>query len=125
MFALYQEIQDALDNGTVLFVDELNARLHPLLLRHILQRFLNQETNQHGAQLIFTSHDVSNMTNELLRRDEIWFVEKDKHGLSSLYSMAEYKDETGESSRKDLNYMKNYLYGRYGGIPYINDGDNK
>ena len=125
MFALYQEIQDALDNGTVLFVDELNARLHPLLLRHILQRFLNQETNQHGAQLIFTSHDVSNMTNELLRRDEIWFVEKDKQGLSSLYSMAEYKDEAGESSRKDLNYMKNYLYGRYGGIPYINDGDNK
>ena len=125
MFALYQEIQDALDNGTVLFVDELNARLHPLLLRHILQRFLNQETNQHGAQLIFTSHDVSNMTNELLRRDEIWFVEKDKQGLSSLYSMAEYKDEAGESSRRDLNYMKNYLYGRYGGIPYINDGDNK
>lgn len=125
MFALYQELQDTLDNGGVLFVDELNARLHPLLLRHILQRFLNQETNQHGAQLIFTSHDVSNMTNELLRRDEIWFVEKDKHGLSSLYSMAEYKDETGESSRRDLNYMKNYLCGRYGGIPYINDGDNK
>lgn len=125
MFALYQELQDTLDNGGVLFVDELNARLHPLLLRHILQRFLNQETNQHGAQLIFTSHDVSNMTNELLRRDEIWFVEKDKDGLSSLYSMAEYKDEAGESSRKDLNYMKNYLYGRYGGIPYINDGDNK
>ena len=65
------------------------------------------------------------MTNELLRRDEIWFVEKYKQGLSSLYSMAEYKDGTGESSRKDLNYMKNYLYGRYGGIPYINDGDNK
>ena len=125
IFALYQELQDTLDNGGVLFVDELDARLHPLLLRHILQRFLNQETNQHGAQLIFTSHDVSNMTNELLRRDEIWFVEKDKHGLSSLYSMAEYKDETGESSRRDLNYMKNYLYGRYGGIPYINDGDNK
>ena len=125
MFALYQELQDTLDNGGVLFVDELNARLHPLLLRHIIQRFLNQETNQHGAQLIFTSHDVSNMTNELLRRDEIWFVEKDKQGLSSLYSMAEYKDGTGESSRRDLNYMKNYLYGRYGGIPYINDGDNK
>ena len=125
MFALYQELQDTLDNGGVLFVVEFNSRLHPLLLRHIIQRFLNQETNQHGAQLIFTSHDVSNMTNELLRRDEIWFVEKDKQGLSSLYSMAEYKDETGESSRKDLNYMKNYLYGRYGGIPYINDGDNK
>lgn len=125
MFALYQELQDTMDNGGVLFVDELDARLHPLLLRHILQRFLNQETNQHGAQLIFTSHDVSNMTNELLRRDEIWFVEKDKQGLSSLYSMAEYKDEAGESSRRDLNYMKNYLYGRYGGIPYINDGDNK
>ena len=65
------------------------------------------------------------MTNELLRRDEIWFVEKDKNGLSSLYSMGEYNDGTGKNSRKDLNYMKNYLYGRYGGISYIHDGDNK
>ena len=75
--------------------------------------------------MMYTTHDTWQLSNQLLRRDEIWFVEKDKQGLSSLYSMAEYKDGTGESSRRDLNYMKNYLYGRYGGIPYINDGDNK
>lgn len=123
MFALYPELQSVLTKGAVLFVDELNARLHPLLMRNILLLFLNPEINTNNAQLIFTTHDLIPMSNRLLRRDEIWFAEKDIDGASELYSLIEFKGETGKAVRKDVNYIKQYLLGNYGAIPLLKDMD--
>ena len=119
MFALYPALQDTLENGGVLFVDELNARLHPLLVRSFLITFLNPEINSKHAQLVFTTHDSWQLSNNLLRRDEIWFTEKDDSGVSALYSLADFMDEDGIKIRKDESYEKNYLLGKYGAIPTL------
>lgn len=99
MFALYPELQDVLEKGSVFFIDELNARLHPLLVRNFLLTFLNPEINTRHAQLIFTTHDTWQLSNQLLRRDEVWFTEKDE------------------------SYEKNYLIGKYGAIPTLKSID--
>ncbi|SFH95649.1 hypothetical protein SAMN04487830_11444 [Pseudobutyrivibrio sp. OR37] len=119
MFALYPELQEVLKKGSVFFIDELNARLHPLLVRNFVLTFLNPEINVNHAQLIFTTHDTWQLSNQLLRRDEIWFTEKDANGVSSLYSLADFVDEDGTRIRKDENYEKNYLIGKYGAIPSL------
>ena len=119
MFALYPELQEVLEKGSVFFIDELNARLHPLLVRNFLLTFLNPEININHAQLVFTTHDTWQLSNQLLRRDEIWFVEKDENGISSLYSLADFIDDDGTRIRKDENYEKNYLIGKYGAIPSL------
>ncbi|MCF0238286.1 MAG: AAA family ATPase, partial [Sphaerochaetaceae bacterium] len=119
MFALYPKLQDVLKNGSIFCVDELNARLHPLLVRNLLLIFLNPEININHAQLIFTTHDTWQLSNNLLRRDEIWFVEKDINGVSTLYSLADFIDDDGSHIRKDENYEKNYLIGKYGAIPFL------
>ena len=119
MFALYSELQEVISKGSVLFIDELNARLHPLLVRNFILIFLNPETNVNHAQLIFTTHDTWQLSNQLLRRDEIWFTEKDKQGVSTLYSLADFIDEDGTRIRKDESYEKNYLLGKYGAIPTL------
>ena len=119
MFALYPDLQNVLKKGSVFFIDELNARLHPLLVRNFLLTFLNPEINVNHAQLVFTAHDTWQLSNQLLRRDEIWFVEKDGRGVSTLYSLADFEDEDGSHIRKDENYEKNYLLGKYGAIPVL------
>ena len=119
MFALYPALQEVLEKGSVFFIDELNARLHPLLVRNFLIIFLNPQINTNHAQLIFTTHDTWQLSNELLRRDEVWFVEKDEEGVSSLYSLADFVDEGGTRIRKDESYEKNYLTGKYGAIPTL------
>ncbi len=119
MFSLYPSIQEVLDNGGVLFIDELNSRLHPLLVRNIILLFIDSTINAKNAQLIFTTHDTWQLSNDLLRRDEIWFVDKDNSGISSLYSLADFIDDTGSKIRKDENYTKNYLTGKYGAIPRL------
>lgn len=119
MFALYPMLDDVLSTGGVLFVDELNARLHPLLVRAFIITFLNPEINTKNAQLIFTSHDSWQLNGNILRRDEIWFAEKDLSGISNLYSLADFVDEDGVKIRKDENYEKNYLLGKYGAIPSL------
>lgn len=119
MFALYPELESVLKNGGVFFIDELNARLHPLLVRNFVLTFLNPETNRNHAQLIFTTHDTWQLSNQLLRRDEIWFTEKDDMGVSTLYSLADFVDEAGTRIRKDESYEKNYLLGKYGAIPSL------
>lgn len=121
MFALYPDLMDVMNKGAVYFVDELNARLHPLLVRNIILTFLNPEVNQKHAQLIFTTHDTWHLSNQLLRRDEIWFVEKDNNGISSLYSLADFVDDDGNHIRKDESYERNYLLGKYGAIPSLNN----
>lgn len=123
MFALYPELQEVLEHGSVFFIDELNARLHPLLVRNFLLTFLNPEINVNHAQLVFTTHDTWQLSNQLLRRDEIWFVEKDGRGVSTLYSLADFVDEDGSHIRKDENYEKNYMIGKYGAIPTLKSMD--
>ncbi len=123
MFALYPELQDVLEKGSVFFIDELNVRLHPLLVRNFLLTFLNPQINTKHAQLIFTTHDTWQLSNQLLRRDEVWFTEKDGQGISKLYSLADFVDESGARIRKDESYEKNYLIGKYGAIPTLKSID--
>jgi len=119
MFALYPSLKEVLDCGGTLFVDELNARLHPLLVRNLILTFLSPEININHAQLIFTTHDIWQFSNELLRRDEIWMVDKNQDGVSELYSLADFKDEDGNKVRRDEALAKNYLTGNYGAIPAL------
>lgn len=123
MFALYPLLQEVLETGGVLFVDELNARLHPLLVRTFVITFLNKETNPNHAQLVFTSHDSWQLNSNILRRDEVWFTEKAPNGISTLYSLVDFVDEDGVKIRKDENYEKNYLLGKYGAIPIMQNFD--
>ena len=95
------------------------SRLYALLLRNFLLTFLNPEINTNHAQLVFTTHDTWQLSNQLLRRDEIWFTEKDDRGVSTLYSLADFVDEDGSRIRKDESYEKNYLIGKYGAIPTL------
>lgn len=118
MFALYPEMQETLERGSVLVVDELNARLHPLLVRNFLLTFLDPKMNKNGAQLIFTTHDTWQLSNHLLRKDEIWFTEKDERGVTSLYSLADFID-AGENMEQ--HYGEDYLLGKYGAIPILRD----
>ena len=115
MFSLYQTLLDVLEKGGVFFADELDIKLHPLLMRNILLTFTDKEKNSNNAQLIFTTHNTIYMDMDLLRRDEIWFVEKD-NGVSNLYSLDDITNEKGEKVRKDSNYEKHYLLGNYGAI---------
>lgn len=118
MMGLYRFVSEAIENGRTLFVDEMDAKLHPLLTRYLINLFQNEEHNKKGAQLIFTTHDTNTLTNELFRRDQIWFVEKDNRGISELFSLSEYKIGN-HKVRKDASYNKDYLGGRYGAIPNI------
>ncbi|NJL06616.1 MAG: ATP-binding protein [Chloroflexaceae bacterium] len=113
LFALAAPIVAALQRGLVLFADEFDSRLHPLVARELIQLFNNSRTNPNHAQLIFTTHDTNLLDNELLRRDQIWFTEKLNNEATELVSLATYK------VRNDEAYARRYLQGRYGGIPYI------
>ena len=119
LFGLLPFIATSLLTGTTLVIDELDAKIHPVLLRHIIMMFNNMEINRNKAQLIFTSHDLSTMNNDVFRRDEIWFVAKGKAQNSKLYSLVEFKDTKGGSVRNDEKYDKRYLEGRYGADPYL------
>ncbi len=119
LFGLLPFIAESLITGTVLVIDELDAKIHPVLLRHIIMMFNDMSINQHKAQLIFTSHDLSTMNSEVFRRDEIWFVAKGNEQNSGLYSLVEFKNEKGESVRKDAKFDKQYLEGKYGADPYL------
>lgn len=101
------------------FIDELNSHLHPLLVRNLIRLFSNPEANPHHAQLVFTTHDTWHLDNKGLRRDEIWFTAKNSNGESTLYSLEDFKAEEGTKIRKDEQYEKNYLQGKYGAIPSV------
>lgn len=119
MISLYFYLDEALRKGYTLFIDEMDAKLHPLLTRYIVNLFQDNPMNS-KAQLIYTTHDSSTLSKDLFRRDQIWFVEKNEKGASSLYSLVEYKINDVKV-RKDATYNKDYLGGRYGAIPIISD----
>lgn len=103
----------ALREGLVLFVDELDLHLHPNIVRYLIELFHSPKTNQKNAQLIFTTHDTSLLDNDLFRRDQVWFVQKDEQQGSRLYSLLDFKPRKGEA------IGKGYLQGRYGALPFI------
>lgn len=119
LFGLLPSIAESLIDGSTLVIDELDAKIHPALLRHIIMLYNDMEVNRKGAQLIFTSHDLSTMNSEVFRRDEIWFVAKGNSQNSKLYSLVEFKNSKGESVRKDAKFDKQYLEGKYGADPYL------
>ena len=119
LFGLLPFIAKSLLKGTTIVIDELDAKIHPVLLKYLIMTFSNMEKNKKGAQLIFTSHDLSTMNSEVFRRDEIWFVAKGNRQNSQLYSLVEFKNKKGESVRKDAKFDKQYLEGKYGADPYL------
>ncbi len=109
----------ALREGRLVIIDELDAKLHPKLLRYVILLFKNKEINRHGAQLLFTSHDMSTMKNTIFRRDEIWFAAANDTHESDVYSLHEMRSEDGSRIKNTATYDKQYLEGRYGADPYL------
>jgi hypothetical protein len=109
---IVEPLIDALSNGKILVIDELDTSLHPLITHKIIELF-NSSDNKNNAQLIITTHDTNLLDEELFRRDQIWFTEKDRYGRSDLYSLVAFK------VRKDASYEKSYLMGKYGAIPFV------
>ncbi|MFD3688463.1 ATP/GTP-binding protein [Nocardiopsis sp. NPDC058631] len=113
------EAQRVLETGGVLVVDEIDASLHPYLSARVIALFQDEGQNPAGAQLIFTSHDAALLGRvrgeEVLKRDHIWFVDKDEEGRTSLYPLSDFKP------RGDDNRARRYLTGRYGAVPEVDD----
>lgn len=119
LFDLSGPIFETLYAGSVLVVDELDAKMHPLISQYIIELFNSPETNPKNAQLIFTTHDTHLLSQKIIRRDQIWFTEKDSKEQTDLYSLMDIVLPDGTKPRNDANYEKNYIAGRYGAIPYI------
>ena len=122
MFALAALLFISLKAGLVLWVDELDAKLHPLILRYILRLYSNRNENTGNGQLIFSSHNLVCLDSSDLRRDEIWFVEK-VNQVSNLYSLYDFKEDE-VLIRSDLSFGKHYLSGRFGAIPFQDEENN-
>lgn len=117
LMTLAPAIQKTLDRGGVLVVDELERELHLMLMLYVIGKYHHRDTNPHQAQIIFTTHDVSLLSQELLRRDQVYFVDKNSaDGASKLYSLADF------SIRNDMNIQKAYLLGKFGAVPFIEEG---
>lgn len=115
LFALAAPVLDVLRDGRILVVDELDASLHPLLVRQLIGMFHNKQFNQNNAQLIFTTHDTSLLDTTIFRRDQVWFTEKDANQATNLYPLTDF------SPRKKEALEKGYLMGRYGAVPFFRE----
>lgn len=114
LFAFAGPWLDVIENERVLVVDELDTSLHPLLVHHLVKRLHHEGTK---AQLIFTTHDTTLLSQKLLRNDQVWFMEKDDRGASRLYPLSDFSPRDNEAIERG------YLNGRYGGIPFLKDLD--
>lgn len=115
LFGLAGPLLDVLRNGWILVIDELDTSLHPLLMRNLVQMFHNPNINRENAQLLFSTHDTTILDREIFRRDQVWFVEKDRHLQTRLYPLTDF------SPRKDENFGRGYLQGRYGAVPFVGE----
>ena len=113
-FRMSAPILNTLKEGKVLMIDELDASLHPILTKHLIDLFHNKEINKKNAQLIFVTHDTNLLSKFTFRRDQIWLTEKDKYGATDIYSLAQFKNV-----RKEEDFKKQYIQGKYGAIPYL------
>ncbi len=111
----------ALREGRLIIVDELDAKLHPKLLKYVISLFKNRDINKYGAQLLFTSHDMYTLKNTVFRRDEIWFAAENKEHESEIYSLHEIRGEDNDRIKRTAAYDKQYLEGRYGADPYLSN----
>lgn len=111
----------ALREGRMVIIDELDAKLHPKLLKYVISLFKNKEINKYGAQLLFTSHDISTLKNTVFRRDEIWFAAENNAHESEIYSLHEIRGEDNDRIKNTAAYDKQYLEGRYGADPYLSN----
>ena len=93
--------------------------MHPKLLSYIIKLFSNREINKYGAQLLFTSHDLSTMKNDVFRRDEIWFASLDEKRASKIFALSDIRNVDGKRVNQTASYDKQYLEGRYGADPYL------
>ncbi|HHL45897.1 MAG TPA: ATP-binding protein [Gammaproteobacteria bacterium] len=116
IFALAGPWLDTLEHGYVLIIDELHDNLHPLIVRFLIKLFHDPETNPRNAQLIFTTHDTSILDQEVFRRDQIWFCEKDESRSTMLIPLTDFRPR-----KKVENLERGYLSGRYGALPYIRE----
>lgn len=114
LFTIGTNIFNALSKGQVLIVDELDSSLHPYITKMLVQLFLSEEINKHGAQLIFNTHDVTLLDEELLRKDQIWITQKNDQGVSELFSLSDF-----DGLREDTPFEKWYMAGKFGGLPNI------
>lgn len=114
--ALTGPLLEAIEKGAVLVADELDSRLHPALVCHIVRLFHANTTST--AQLLFNTHDTNLLSAGEFRRDQIWFTEKDRYGAGTLYSLSDFKTD---KVRKGDNFERNYIEGRYGAVPYLGD----
>lgn len=119
LFDISGPIFDTLHRGAVLVIDELDAKMHPLISQQIIQLFNDSHTNPFNAQLIFTTHNTHLLSSKMFRRDQIWFTEKNSVEQTDLYCLTDIVLPDGTKPRNDANYEKNYMAGRYGAIPYI------
>lgn len=109
---------DTLKNGYILIIDELHDNLHPRLVRYLVDLFHSKKTNPKNAQLIFTTHETSILSQDVFRRDQVWFCEKDKEQATVLYPLTDFRP------RKDReNIELGYLSGRYGAFPFVRSFD--
>ena len=109
----------ALSSPRVLIVDEFGSSMHPMITKMLIALFNNKDTNPMGSQLVFATHDTNLLDNSFLRRDQIWFTEKNDVAATDLYSLVEFKDASGAKVRNDRSFEKDYINGRYGAIPYL------
>ena len=109
----------ALSSPRVLVVDEFGSSMHPMITKMLIALFNNKDTNPMGSQLVFATHDTNLLDNSFLRRDQIWFTEKNDVAATDLYSLVEFKDASGAKVRNDRSFEKDYINGRYGAIPYL------
>ena len=119
LIAALPAILIALQEGRLVIIDELDAKLHPKLLRYVISLFKNPKVNRNGAQLLFTSHDMSTMKNTVFRRDEIWFAALNEKRSSEIYSLYEIRHEDNERVKSTAAFDKQYMEGRYGADPYL------
>lgn len=115
-FKMSAPILNTLREGKVLIIDELDASLHPMLTKHLVKLFHDEKVNRHNAQLIFATHDTNLLHESMFRRDQIWLSEKDSYGVTDLYSLAQFKNV-----RKNEDFEKKYIQGKYGAVPYLKD----
>ncbi|MGN7863272.1 AAA family ATPase [Chryseobacterium sp. 22458] len=114
LFTIGTNIFNTLSKGQVLIVDELDSSLHPYITKMLVQLFLSEEINKYGAQLIFNTHDVTLLDEELFRKDQIWITEKSEKGVSELFCVSDF-----EGLREDTPFEKWYMAGKFGGLPNI------
>lgn len=116
MYEIYPLVMMALNQGITMIIDEFDARFHSKLSQKIIDLFNNPKTNPKNAQILVVTHDTNLLSSKTFRRDQILFVEKDKNEASHIYALAEFK-----GVRNDASFEKDYLDGRYGAVPFLNN----